>query len=333
MIEERDQLMVSQNSNQTQTLRKAHFLKPTLDPINQTLPKPPSSLSLSSKPNINLLKRRVNFKGTTIPQKNWDTWVQNLQQTHENTWKKVGIFDAIRASTCCIVRDNELILGLAYNWCTETNTFVFQWGECSITLEDVMILGGFSVLGECVKTPSQNKEIVKFGEKMFNDFLENRSNLKGPVGHYDWMNYFMEIGGELEHMAFLVLWLSRYVFSTDHYCRISQCVFPIAICLARGTRIALAPAVLASIYRDLSLLKDKIVGFLNEWVATKLVLWAPFQFVQLWVWERFPTLGPLPISLLDGEPRLARWRDLKKQKNESCVIHFELLGESVDSWF
>uniref|UniRef100_A0A803LYD7 Aminotransferase-like plant mobile domain-containing protein n=1 Tax=Chenopodium quinoa TaxID=63459 RepID=A0A803LYD7_CHEQI len=162
---------------------------------------------------------------------------------------------------------------------------------------------------------------------MLQNFMKNRRIL-GPVGHTEWMSYFMGIGGELEHVAFLSLWLSRYVFSTNHYCKISQDVFPIAIYLARGTRIALAPAVLASIYRDLSLLKDKIAGILNEWVARKLVLWAPFQLVQLWGWERFPTLGPSPINILNGESRLSRWRKLERPNLLRVMLDFESLGKS-----
>jgi hypothetical protein len=44
------------------------------------------------------------------------------------------------------------------------------------------------------------------------------------------------------------------MFPVDSYDTILKSVFRIAIHLAYGTRIALAPAVLASIYRDLSLL-------------------------------------------------------------------------------
>ncbi|XP_021758578.1 uncharacterized protein LOC110723533 [Chenopodium quinoa] len=284
IIEEREEFMLSINSNQTPSSRIGHFLKPTFKPKNETLPKPPSLPSFSLKSNIKqLLKRKVSFKGRPKPQKNWDTWVQNLQKTHQNTWKKVGIFDAIKASTYVIKWDKNLIFGLAGNWCSETNTFVFSCGECSITLEDVMILGGFSVLGEGVKTPFENIKIVEFGEEMLQNFMKNRRIL-GPVGHTEWMSYFMGIGGELEHVAFLSLWLSRYVFSTNHYCKISQDVFPIAIYLAR--------------------------------VSSALG------------WERFPTLGPSPINILDGEPRLSRWRKLERPNLVCVMLDFESLGKS-----
>ena len=62
--------------------------------------------------------------------------------------------------------------------------------------------------------------------------------------------------------AFLALLLSRFVFSISNYI-VTQRVFPITLHLPRGTKIALGPAILSPIYRDLSLLKENIVAALN----------------------------------------------------------------------
>ncbi|XP_056846727.1 uncharacterized protein LOC108848994 [Raphanus sativus] len=71
------------------------------------------------------------------------------------------------------------------------------------------------------------------------------------------MRRFMDSGDELEleHVAFLVLWLSYFVFPSTSY-RINEDVFQVAVHLSSGTRIALAPPVLAHLYADLTLLKD-----------------------------------------------------------------------------
>lgn len=50
-----------------------------------------------------------------------------------------------------------------------------------------------------------------------------------------------------EHEAFLSLWLSRFVLPTFPFNVIVKRFFKIALCLARGVEIALAPVVLASI--------------------------------------------------------------------------------------
>lgn len=49
-----------------------------------------------------------------------------------------------------IKRDNELIVGYEEKWCSDTNTFIFPWGDCIISLEDVMIFGRFSAFGVSV---------------------------------------------------------------------------------------------------------------------------------------------------------------------------------------
>ncbi|KNA20655.1 hypothetical protein SOVF_050240 [Spinacia oleracea] len=318
IFEVREELMISNNGTVNPTLRRtSYFLKPLINPTNESLPKPPLSVFPSS-PNLNIkdLKRKVYFDGRPNPQHSWKYWVETLQQTHENTWEKAGIFDAIRVSTYNIKRDNELVIGLAERFSAETNTFVFPWGEASITLEDVNILGGFSLLGCSVVDPLWTEEILLLEKKLVDAFDVIRSRMKrgDHVTHCWWMDYFMGKGGELEHVALLVLWLSRYVFSKNFYNIISQNVFTLAINLSIGIKIALAPAVLGAIYRDLRLLKQYILGFSceagNE--CENLVVWGLFQLVQLWGWERFPRLGPEPEALSKGEPRVARWHNMTK---------------------
>ncbi|XP_021758869.1 uncharacterized protein LOC110723802 [Chenopodium quinoa] len=187
-----------------------------------------------------------------------------------------------------------------------------------------MILGGFSVFGFSVLENSGN---VEDDRKIVRRLKDACAKIKkdsdvSQISHLEWMNYFKGYGGEMENVALIVLWLSRYVFSSFN-------VYNIAISLARGTRIALAPAVLALIYRDLSLLKKKIVSLNCEngqGDGSKLVLWAPFQLIQVWAWERFRTLGPKPEPLVRGEPRLARWHGVKCVENGRLRVEIESAG-------
>ena len=58
------------------------------------------------------------------------------------------------------------------------------------------------------------------------------------------------------HGAFLALWLSSFVFcNTSTDATVQKNVKPIAVYLAGGTKIALAPVVLANVYASLSELK------------------------------------------------------------------------------
>ncbi|KAH0650338.1 hypothetical protein KY284_030250 [Solanum tuberosum] len=77
-------------------------------------------------------------------------------------------------------------------------------------------------------------------------------------------------------------------------------VFSIAVNLARGMRLELAPVVLGSIYRDVGSLKQVMIMASSEvpgrngdkFDIYKLSLWSPLLFVQVWAWERMVSLQP-----------------------------------------
>ncbi|TXG67762.1 hypothetical protein EZV62_009037 [Acer yangbiense] len=121
---------------------KTMFLKVPLCLLT-SIDKLPSSCFSSIPPKFQPKKwpLKVNFYGWRLPQKDWRKWVEKMASLHEPTWKKAGIHEAIWNSTYRIRRNGDLVLGLAEKWCSETKSFVFSWGEATITLEDLMIDG------------------------------------------------------------------------------------------------------------------------------------------------------------------------------------------------
>ncbi|XP_059284022.1 serine/threonine-protein phosphatase 7 long form homolog [Lycium ferocissimum] len=324
LMEEREELMVSPVDDEVKPIfRLAHFLKPTI-PSAQKFP------FLTSRPNLQELKisscyssLKVKFRGGVMHMKGWSKWVDKLKPLYQDTWKKAGIFEAITGSTFKIYMHHDLIYALAERWCLQTNTFILPWGEATVTLEDMVVLGGFSVLGHSVFNPLKTKEsdeIVKTLTECYNVIRKYKVN----VYHHAWMEYFAGKGGDhLEHVAFLTLWLSKYVFPSKGYQKVQPALIPMAIHLSQGNSMALAPAVLATIYRDLNLLKQLIVSSSKQTEQSNtfrciedesdLILRAPLHFVQLWAWERFPNLQPKSsIVINSGEPRVARWHKVKK---------------------
>ncbi|MQL71921.1 hypothetical protein Taro_004255 [Colocasia esculenta] len=277
---------------------------------------------------------KVLFRGWRLPQAKWGQWVEKLKPIYRNVWKKARIYEAIMASTCEIRRDNAAFFGLLECWCPETNTFVLPWAEVTVTLEDVMILGGFPVQGAPVRAGSLTGEEERIMAKMIEEHKGFRKRSAKKAFHYDWMNYYMAVGvgDQLEHVAFLSLWLSRYVFPSRPFDTVVRHVFPIAIRLAHGMKIALAPAVLACIYRDLRELKQQTVANGIQG-ATPAVVWAPFQMLQLWLWERFLSLRPesRPHFLHWDEPRAARWHCLD-QKSKLAYVRSVLESPDEFQW-
>ncbi|KAJ0100996.1 hypothetical protein Patl1_04246 [Pistacia atlantica] len=238
--------------------------------------------------------------------------MEKMASLHESTWEKVGIREAILNSVYQIKKNDDLVHGLAERWCPETKTFILSWGEVTITLEDKMI-AGYSVLGSPAFCPVETAELKELEEKLNEAQKELRMSKARKADHRPWMRKFMDSGSEIEHEALLALWLSRFVLSPNNV--IIKSVFSNAIHLARGTRIALAPVVLANIYIDLTSLKEKIVALtkFDNWgdEDNKLAVTvrSPFQLVQIWAWERFLHLRPKPNLIKTGEPRFALWQE------------------------
>ncbi|KAJ7963847.1 Kinase family protein [Quillaja saponaria] len=195
-------------------------------------------------------------------------------------------------------------------------TFVCPWGEATTTLKDITVLGGFLAHGKPVTSPL-TKDLLRIEESL-EQFRKQMTRSKSKkAGRGQWIKYFMEQEGrELEHVVFLVLWLSRYVFPSLPDGTVGNHVFRIAIHLSQRKRMALAPAVLASIYQNLRMLKEK--------AATSVVpisVLGLFQLVQLWAFERFPILRPkCPNELKHAENFV--WRPYAADVRNCCHLPY-----------
>ncbi|XP_059664170.1 uncharacterized protein LOC132309936 [Cornus florida] len=288
IYEARDDEMVSVKDGKSR-VRIARFLRPCTRHVRQAVGIPHTPLlSEIFSHDLQQWPSQVLFKGWKQPQKKWKEWVDRLAPKHGAIWNQTGICDAIMASIYEMRCNQDLLLGLSEFWCSKTNTFVFPWGEATITLEDVMIIGGYPVLGKPVNSPLSGG-LVKIEEAMNKHRIELCRSKAKKATHGGWLSKFMEVETEyeFEHVAFLSLWLSRYVFPSLPEETIGKHVFPIAAQLSQGVQLALAPAVLASLYQNLTMLKEKAMVS-----AESIIVSGPLPLLQLWAFERFPLVGP-----------------------------------------
>lgn len=321
IMEVREEFMVSPSGDSEPTLRRAHFLKPTANSIDG-----PFSAFFEPKE----WPLAIHFNGWHCQSNKWVGWLDTLHPKYESPWKKIGIFEAIMSTKYKIVKNQDLLFGVAEKWCSEKNTFLFPWGEATITLEDVMVLGGYPVVGSPVFTPLESQEMKEIEKSLIHARQEPWRIRKSKAFNTTWMDIFINSGSEIEHEAFLATWLSMFVFY--HNRMVNKAVFPLAIHLARGNPIALAPAVLAGIYKDLGCLKETIVGFrkkpvVGDEVELEVTFQPPFCLVQIWVWERFKNLQPEPNLINNGDPVLARWHKVKALKIDNVRLAFNLATE------
>ncbi|XP_020222211.1 uncharacterized protein LOC109804776 [Cajanus cajan] len=326
MMEVREDFMVSPIGDSEPSLRSAYFLKPHAKSLDGAVSGVlSSSLSMPLPPVFEPKEWPlvIHFSWWRHTKQKWVGWVDSLQVRYESVWKKVGIFEAIMSTKCSIVKDQNLCYGVAEKWCPETNTLLFPWGEATITLEDVMVLGGYPVVGDPIFTPLHSQEMREVEKKLIHARQEPWRMKKGMASLSAWIDLFVNSGSEVEHEAFLATWLSMIGFSPKGL--VGKFVFPIAVHLARGNTIALGPAVLASIYKDLTLLKKTIVGLteklvLGDDLQLEVTLQSPFYLVQIWVWERFKNLQPQPRLINHDEAMLFRWHKVKPLKVDNVRL-------------
>ncbi|XP_051129982.1 uncharacterized protein LOC127250642 [Andrographis paniculata] len=116
------------------------------------------------------------------------------------------------SSTITIHRNKDLLFGFLEKWCETTNSFIFPWGEATLTLKDMAVLGGYSVLGERALRTSERGELGEIEKKLHKArSVISRCKSKKPMcGAMDG-----EIHGEPERnraQSVSRYWLSRFVF-------------------------------------------------------------------------------------------------------------------------
>ncbi|XP_037436317.1 uncharacterized protein LOC119303303 [Triticum dicoccoides] len=343
LVQEATTAIVSGADPSRPSARSAHFLLPRAGGARlPALPSPPRNAGP-------VLGDELPVDWTACPgsSKLWRRWVARLRPRHERLWRKLGILDAVLATTGWVRRDEGLLLQLAAFWSGDTNTFVFPWGEATVTLEDMAVLGGLPLLGRPVwsRLPDELRGDVDALEAA--RIAPNRCTNKKP-SFAQWVKRFVEPPtgevaaagrGEaeaatlLEHGAFLAMWLTRYVLPAPPFDVVRPDVFPLAAGLARGRCSALAPAVLANIYNDLSALSHHLsLGTTHQpFVAS-----APLHILQLWVWERFPELRPeTPNTASHGDdqgmPRAVKWHNIRNPLDPG-YIHAVLMSPEEFEW-
>ena len=339
VMEMREDFMISPVGDSKQTFRTSHFLKPNANSIHELnfneFNLHSSSSSPSSFSSVYEAKEwplKIHFNGWHYPQEKWIKWVDELQLKYESVWKKAGIFEPIMSTKSCIIKNQDLVCGIVEKWCCETNTYVFLFGEATITLEDVIVLGGYSLFGHPVFTQLEDQEMREVEQKLVN--IENQERIsKGMVPSTSvWMDIFIDKGSEVEHEAFLATWLSIFVFP-HKYSLVKSSLFPIVVHLARGNPISLAPAVLASLYKDLRLFKNTIVDLKKCPDKFPFMLdvnvQSPFYLVQVWVWERFKNLQPQPKLINNRDHVLLRWHNVKALKIDNVMF---ALDSAIDDF-
>lgn len=131
-------------------------------------------------------------------------WMKSLEATKEPLWQELGIDTLLEYACQGQPYSTSMLLAATYFWEGSTNTFHTRCGMITPTLLDVAMLTGLKPnnrlgdLSAADAIPIEFK-VGKSGKPTYNNFIDYHAKTTGPVS-------------DEEHVSFLTLWLSRYVF-------------------------------------------------------------------------------------------------------------------------
>ncbi|CAL2230903.1 unnamed protein product [Prunus armeniaca] len=246
------------------------------------------------------------FKYPCSISKGWSEWVDRELRDPStcNILRRAQVHDAIFLSKLWDIHiEAKMLRHVIRRRSAATHTFVCSLGEFTLTLEDVANISRLPVCGD--RSPFS---IALTPEEIDNLAVLRRGAPTSPstsLRFSNWIQYFGDANrqGPCRLAAFIALWLGRFVLCDFSQDCLHECVFPLALAIARGDTIPLAPMFLGHLYHLLNrtqLLEKNASGTMG--VETLL----NSGFLQVFLWERLKGLDvhSLPHSYT---MKLADW--------------------------
>ncbi|PQM35336.1 uncharacterized protein Pyn_23655 [Prunus yedoensis var. nudiflora] len=166
-----------------------------------------------------------------------------------NILRSTQVLDAIFLSKLWDIHiEAKMLRHVVWRWSAATHTFVCSWGEFTPTLEDVENISRLPVCGhrspfDIALTPEEIDKlaVLRRGAPTSPSTLLRFSN---------WIQYFGDANrqGPCRLAAFIALWLGRFILCDFSQDCLHERVFPLALAIARGNTIPLAPMFLGHLY-------------------------------------------------------------------------------------
>lgn len=160
------------------------------------------------------------------------------------------------------------------------------WGEFGPILEDVVVLTGLPVFGEVQAIAISDDSSTKLDDEgvirlSLLDEALTASKHKGST--YNSFSFFSSGPGaasEVKVEAMLSFWLSWYVLTSGPEDGINAFVFPLAIHLARGEKVALASIFLGSLFYRLDECVQSLIRSMGRYTVAS---YAQTVFLQMFL--------------------------------------------------
>ncbi|CAL8121223.1 unnamed protein product [Prunus armeniaca] len=271
--------------------------------------------------------------------KGWSEWVDDelKNPSTRDILSRAGVLEAIFASKACDIHiEVKTVRHLVRRWSTETHTFICSWGEFTPTLEDVANIFHLPLCGS--QDPFHIALTPEDGLKLETLRKGAPTSPSTSLRFSNWIQFFGNSDRDEPCClaAFVSLWLGRFLFCDFSQDCLHGRVFPLALAIARGSMIPLAPMFLGHLYR----LLDQI-QFLEKGAAGTMAVetFVNSSFLQIFLWERFKgvEVSPLPYSKAESLvasdensympgslPLICRWSRRMQRKGQNFL---ELLDD------
>lgn len=169
--------------------------------------------------------------------------MDRLEAEKIDHWKQIGIYTLLQIARCGPPQSCGMLLAALQFWESSTNYFHTKCGMITPTLLDIVSITGLKPTSkvfdcEAVAPVSLRFYVGDSRKPTNNNFIDHHATSSGPVT--------IE-----EHVAFLTLWLSSFVFWSRSM-QIAKHFALLATQLHQERDIALGQLILASLYESLS---------------------------------------------------------------------------------
>jgi hypothetical protein len=184
----------------------------------------------------------------------------------------------------------EMLVAALHFFETSTNTFQFECGMMTPTLFDVAAITGLRPTG-ATYDPAQSSDNIKLSYKSnaYSKFISEHQKTDGDVD-------------EQEHVAFLVLWLSQFVFCTRSL-QVAKKFIPMAVQIHECQSFGLGSLILGALYEAMRSACENIKKTSS---GSTFLGYGPFWLLQLWLNATFTKELDLTLPEIDFEDTRGR---------------------------
>jgi hypothetical protein len=200
--------------------------------------------------------------------KDYIPWLNRVEREYKDFWQSYGIYPLIQFSRTGPKYKPELLIAALHFYEKSTNTFQFRCGMLTPTLLDVAAITGLRPNGDHFDpTQTGHKVELNYKENTFSKYIAENIGKEGE-----------EVSVE-EHVAFLTLWLSHFVFCSKSL-QVARMFIPLAQQINEGRLFSLGRLLLATLYEAMGNASDAIKASQD---GSKFSVAGPIWLLQLWL--------------------------------------------------